>query len=327
MKITTITLLIAMLLIASGTGIRAQNAAPPAMQPGALITQQQPGTNTQVMTKKPPVTSEKPARKGGSPTAGDYSDSASNVSAEELQRALGNNSYNGVLPDAPTAVQVSASDVNRVTCSNGMISDVIYSQEKGVTVKYSGKDAFIKFQVVKEGGKGSLLYSNTPTEIYFVCGDQVYTIIALPKRMPAQQIRLANTVIDRIKQNKEYFADMPYEQRIATIIQRAYKDEFEDSWTVQGINRNIDDFSNYQITHFRNVVIDGEGIILKEYHVRFTDAVKYPDGGRIDEKMFLVNDLTSNTVAIALDKTIIKPNDLARVFIIEAKKESRGVRQ
>jgi hypothetical protein len=43
--------------------------------------------------------------------------------------------------------------------------------------------------------------------------------------------------------------------------------------------------------------------------------------------MFLVNDLTSNTVAIALDKTIIKPNDLARVFIIEAKKESRGVRQ
>jgi len=246
--------------------------------------------------------------------------SAPETNMEELQGSLEKSDYNGILPDAPTAVQLSASDVNRVTCMNGTITDVIYSQEKGLYVKYSGKDAFVKFQVVSMGDKNKLSYSNTPTEIYFVCGDRVYSIIALPKRIPSQQVRLSNAVLNRIKQNKEFFADMPYEQRLTTIIQRAYKDEFEDSWTIEGINKIIDAFRNYHVTHFRNVVIDGEGIILKEYHVRFTDT-QYPEGGRLEEKMFLNKDLTSNTVAIALDKTLVKPNELVRLFIIEAKGE------
>jgi len=250
----------------------------------------------------------------------DKDSSTAGVSLKDMKRALEMTTFISILPDVSTAVELSASDVNRVTCVNGVISDVIYSQEKGVVVRYSGKDAFIKFQVIDPGKREKLLYSTTPTEIYFVCGEQVYTIVALPRRIPAQQVKLSNAVVNRIKQNKEFFAEMPYEQRIATIIQRTYRDDFEDSWVIQGVNNSIDDFSNYQVTHFRDVIIEGEGIILKEYHVRFTDMT-HPEGGRIEEKMFLTKDFTKNTIAIALDKTLVKPNERVRLFIVESRGE------
>ena len=261
-------------------------------------------------------------RKGKS-AVGEYTANASDTSLDELRDQLGKTGYSIVLPDAPAAVSLSASDVNRVTCANGKITDVIYSQEKGLSVKYSGKDAFIKFQVTSEGSKNKLLYSSTPSELYFVCDDQVYTIIALPKKIPAQQVKLSSAVVDKIKRNREYFAEIPYEQRLVTVIQRAYKDDFEESWTIQGINKNIDAFTNYQMVHFRNVVIDGEGIVLKEYHIKYMDTSKYPEGGRLEEKMFLTKDITTNTVAIALDKTIAKPNEIVRLFVVETKGEQR----
>ncbi|MEN6317926.1 MAG: type-F conjugative transfer system secretin TraK [Syntrophaceae bacterium] len=264
------------------------------------------------------IAKKQPDKKSKSPVYNTASVPETNL--EDLQDSLEKSDYKGILPDVPTAVQLSASDVNRVTCVNGAITDVIYSQEKGLYVKYSGKDAFVKFQVISMGDRKNLSYSATPTEIYFVCGDRVYSIIALPKRIPSQQVRLSNAVMNRIKHNKEFFADMPYEQRLTTIIQRTYKDEFEDSWTVAGVNKTIDAFRNYRVTHFRNVVIDGEGVILKEYHVRYTDK-QYPEGGRLEEKMFLNKELTQNTIAIALDKTIVKPNELVRLFIVESKCE------
>src|SRR5271157_1871804 len=317
MKKITTGFCLALLLFAQAVAAdtdRTVNKPPAAVSVGGGISDKYPATITSgKMAKKLP-----PEKKGKSPVYDTASVPEANL--EELQGSLEKSDTNGVLPDVPTAVQLSASDVNRVTCMNGAITDVIYSQEKGLYVKYSGKDAFVKFQVVSTKDKNKLSYSTTPTEIYFVCKDRVYSIIALPKRIPSQQVRLSNAVLNRIKQNKEFFADMPYEQRLTTIIQRAYKDEFEDSWTIEGVNKTIDVFRNYHVTHFRNVVIDGEGIILKEYHVRFTDT-GYQEGGRLEEKMFLNKDLTSNTIALALDKTLVKPNELVRLFIVESKGE------
>jgi conjugal transfer pilus assembly protein TraK len=324
MKKITAFICIAFLLLAQSVGAETNTTVNKQSAPNM-------NTRAETMIKKPPapaaVKKEAPKRssenKGSLPAyMSDYTArlSPSETRLDELKNTLENTNITNILPDVSTAIELSASDVNRVTCVNGAITDVIYSQEKGLVVKYSGKNAFIKFHVISEGNKSKLLYSNTPTEIYFVCDDQVYTVVALPKRIPAQQVKLSNAVVNRIKQNKDFFADMSYEQRLVTIIQRTYKDDFEDSWIVHGINRIIDDFSNYQVTHVRNVVIEGEGILLKEYHVRFTDMTRM-EGGRIEEKMFLTRDLTSNTVAIALDKTLVKPNERVRLFIVESKGE------
>jgi len=85
-----------------------------------------------------------------------------------MRDQLGKTGYSIVLPDAPAAVPLSASDVNRVTCANGKITDVIYSQEKGLSVKYSGKDAFIKISGDKaKGARASFCIQSTPSETLF----------------------------------------------------------------------------------------------------------------------------------------------------------------
>jgi len=58
-----------------------------------------------------------------------------------------------ITPEIPVAVRVSARDINRVTCRAGEIRDVVYSKEKGMTVSFSGRDAFIKYKYIKKGNK------------------------------------------------------------------------------------------------------------------------------------------------------------------------------
>ena len=54
-----------------------------------------------------------------------------------------------VTPEIPVALRLSARDINRVTCQAGDIKDILYSKEKGMTVSFSGKDAFIKYKYTK----------------------------------------------------------------------------------------------------------------------------------------------------------------------------------
>ena len=57
-----------------------------------------------------------------------------------------------VLPEISQTVELSNTDVNRFICTDN-IQDVVYSKEKGVVVKYSGKNAFVKFQIVLKRGE------------------------------------------------------------------------------------------------------------------------------------------------------------------------------
>ena len=89
-----------------------------------------------------------------------------------------------VSPEITTQVRLSNSDINRVICPVD-IKDVIYSEEKGLAVNLSGKNAFVKFLVVKKDGKE--MYSMTPSELYFVCDgaglyDDRHALRAYPPR-------------------------------------------------------------------------------------------------------------------------------------------------
>jgi len=60
-------------------------------------------------------------------------------------------------------------------------AEAFLSKEKGVIVKISGKNAFIKFVVVKKGEM--VTYSETPTEMFVICGDSMFNLIAMPGRL------------------------------------------------------------------------------------------------------------------------------------------------
>jgi len=58
---------------------------------------------------------------------------------------------NFIAAEMPTIVQLSNRDINRIVCS-GPMSDLIFSEEKGVTGHFSGNSAFIKFKAKRSTG-------------------------------------------------------------------------------------------------------------------------------------------------------------------------------
>jgi len=67
-----------------------------------------------------------------------------------------------VLPEIPTAVRLSQSDINRIVCQNGDIQDIVFSKEKGLTVSAAGRDAYLKYARGPQE-------AHPPSELFIVC--------------------------------------------------------------------------------------------------------------------------------------------------------------
>ncbi len=214
-----------------------------------------------------------------------------------------------VMPEVVSPVTMSSSDVNRVRCDN-VIKDVIFSKEKGVTVTYSGSDAYVKFLITKKGV--DLHYSQTPSELYIVCGESVYTLIALPSRVPAQTIRLAAHV-DRIKKNVAIYGSIPFEKKVLDLIARAYREDYPESFTVVKLNKTYAVFDGLVIRESRSVIVEGEGLLLREFVLSATGSLPL----EMVEKDFLKTAITTSPAGISLESHRLEQGASTRLFIVE----------
>jgi conjugal transfer pilus assembly protein TraK len=224
-----------------------------------------------------------------------------------------------VMPEVAQPVELSSSDVNRITCQ-GEIKDVVYSREKGITVKFSGRDAFVKFRTGLKDGKST--YSTTPSEIFVVCGDNVYSLIALPKRIPARSIRLSPGKTENIRKNRSLFGALPFEKKVLSAIRSLYTEEIPESFTVSTPNKRIDLFRDLDIVLARVAVVEGEGIQVKEY--RGTLAGGDKDRIELGEKDFLRNEISTDPIAVSLDRLVLKKGEILRAFVVESHREEPG---
>ena len=212
-----------------------------------------------------------------------------------------------VPPEVATPVYLSSSDINRIVCPS-YIKDVIYSKEKGLTVKIEGQNAFVKFLVTKEGDKDE--YSTTPTELYILCGKETYNLIALPKRIPSRTITLSGG--DRkASKNASFFGGMPFEKKILSIIKSVYTEDIPDSFTVKNEDGPFNLYKGLKLTLIRTARVEGEGLRVKEFTARAAQNME------ISEKDFLKTEITTDPVAIAIDKLRLLPGETARVLIVE----------
>jgi len=218
-----------------------------------------------------------------------------------------------VMPEIMMKAMLSASDVNRIVCGTE-IKDVTFSKEKGVMVKYSGKNAFVKFAVTKLGDK--TLYAVNPVEMFIVCGENVYNIIAIPKRIPSQTIRLNSGKIEKIQKNNTLHAGQSFERKLLEIIKYSYTDDLPDSYSITQRSEEIKAFRDAIVMHKRDIVVEGEGLIVHEYYVTLGGAVEQLS---ITEKDFLKKVFASRAVAIGADKLNLRKGDVARVFVVDAK--------
>ncbi|MFQ5598682.1 MAG: type-F conjugative transfer system secretin TraK [Nitrospiria bacterium] len=218
-----------------------------------------------------------------------------------------------LLPEVTTKVELSNTDVNRIICA-GAITDIVYSKEKGLTVHYTKKDAFFKFEVIKENNR--ILYASVPTEIYITCGGNVYHMIALPMRIPSKTVRLSSGTLKTIQANRSYLRGLPFEEKVLKLIKAVYTDAVPDSFTVRNSRKAIPLFRDLSLMQIRTITVDGEGLLIKEFLItpKMTDTTL-----QLKEKDFLRSELAVRPVGITIDRPSLKPGESARMLIVERK--------
>ena len=225
-----------------------------------------------------------------------------------------------VLPELSTQVYLSNLDINRITCmGNRPVKDVIFSAEKGVTAKINGSNAFIKLQMHRDHLSVKPQAIEDPVELYVVCGNagDVYTIIGVPKKIPAQWIQLVSKTGD-VKRNLSLFEGKDFEKKVVTLVKQAWTGEYPDSYTVEDIDRRltIGGMAWLDVTLRRTVDVEGEGFRIKEYALLLSDNAVEAHRG-IREKQFVRPRLSEHPLAITLDSLIVRKETPTRLFIVE----------
>jgi conjugal transfer pilus assembly protein TraK len=220
----------------------------------------------------------------------------------------------GPIPaEITTAVALSSSDINRIVCP-GTVNDLIFSEEKGIEGHFAGNSAFVKFKITKKGDE--LSYATTPTELYVICNNAVYSLIATPKRIPAVTLRLAPVGTDRLKANIARFQGLAFEKKVLQLVREAYTGQYPESYRLSAVDIPVNLSADLLVRLYRVVDIEGAGFRVKEFSVRAAGKDK---GLQLDEKMFLKPDMGEGIAAVAVERHRIGPGESTRVFVVERK--------
>lgn len=213
-----------------------------------------------------------------------------------------------VEPEKTTIVKMSSSDVNRIFCPVD-IKDVVYSEEKGIQVKISGKNAFVKFLVKRIGGKET--YSKIPADLYVVCADKVYSIIAMPDRIPSVNVYLEDKE-QKIKEVLEKNQAMPYEKKIVNYVKDFMSGKTPPEAVFSRVFKEYNLYQDIDIRELGQYIFEGEG-----FTVRVLNVTSKKQGVEIKEKDFLRKEITQNPLAISLDRLKLNQGEKAILLIIE----------
>ena len=218
-----------------------------------------------------------------------------------------------VLPETVKAIEMNNTGYNRIQCS-GPIQDIVPSEEKVVTAKYLGNNAFVKFKYLVKDGKP--VYVTKPVEMSIVCDGEVYTIVGVPRSLRSSPtIRLSGGGMKKIKQNASVFGGMPLIKKCVHFVKMAYTDNLPKSFDVTPLNKPMDLYKGLRLVLKTLVTVAGEGVQLKEYSV--VNVSK--DNIGLTEKDFLKPELTTQPLFISFGppKFNLKPGDSIRIFIVE----------
>jgi conjugal transfer pilus assembly protein TraK len=215
-----------------------------------------------------------------------------------------------ITPNTTTTVLMSGQDINRIVC-HLPIQDVIYSPEKGITVRISGADAFLKFLTIQDNGKTLPL---KPVELYVVCDGATFTLVATPTDITAQTVRLMPSTTEKVRKSMSYLNPLPHEEKIARILKDVYQETIPAGFIVTPSNEMVDIFQEATIALKRTLRIEGSGLLVKEYAVE--PRTNVPEI-ILSEKDFIVPEITTNPLAVSVDRLIVHQGETMRLFVVE----------
>jgi conjugal transfer pilus assembly protein TraK len=213
------------------------------------------------------------------------------------------------------AVEISLKDVTRVVCFTN-VTRAIYSKEKAMEIKTVDRNAFIKnlprevFDQVT--GRTVTEYDSRPKELYLVCGDKTFSLLLIPRDIPANTIYLKSTYVEK-ERAASFEKSNNYENTILKLISSAYLENVPDGYDVDDIDKVFKEYEEIRLVHKR----DYTGIMfqVQEYVV-------------IAKKELNINEITlleaispKNPLAVSIVSHVLQPNEQSRVFIVRLMKD------
>ena len=170
---------------------------------------------------------------------------------------------------------ISRTDVNRIICDDE-ISEVIFSEEKGLITKTSGKEVFIKFPVNiivdAQDGSRETIYSDDTAEVFLVCGNTTHSLILKPSNVPAKTITL---VEEGLSSKRVHDGDSRDEEELlANLMVLAVNEEVPKTFKKEVINK-LERFKrgDVEITFIKKNKYVGQGYTISEYHIHSSSEV------------------------------------------------------
>ncbi|MEM1672317.1 MAG: type-F conjugative transfer system secretin TraK [Nanopusillaceae archaeon] len=228
-----------------------------------------------------------------------------------------------VRPERATIVELSSTDINRISCSDEVNEmRVIFSKRKGVTVRVVDNNAFVEFEAKVErfGGEERLIFAQNPVEFYIFCDETIFNIIAFPRKIPAVTVYLDNK-LSRLKKERSKVEGLPFEERLIEIIKSIMSGKVPLNAKVIKVEKPIE-ISIFRLKEIAKYVFEAEGFVARTFEVELKGNI---DKAYVDlrERDFIRNEIVSNPLAISLSKVRLQRGERAMLVVIERQRVFR----
>lgn len=199
-------------------------------------------------------------------------------------------------------VNVSLTDINRIVCPHA-IKSVVYSKEKEISVEVQERNAYVKFlpKLLPDGKVG---LSDIPRELYVDCGEKVFQLILVPKRIPAVVVALRVPHEDKEKARQlERSGD--YDSVLLRLVKSVYIEEVPEGYEVKLINKPYKSFEELDMILYR--VYEGSMYSVEEYVLQAKTDLELWEGQFIP---YL------KPLAIAIVQPVLKKGQTTRLIVV-----------
>ena len=219
-----------------------------------------------------------------------------------------------VQPDKPRQVQISAIDVNRVTCVNGMIQDVFYSEEKVQQVSVAQDKVFIKLPIKQEGE--TLTYAKNIVDFDIICDGLAYKFFAEPKEnLRGQIIYLGDPNVTQALQNLRQLDGMDKEDQYVLLVDAVLShgrlnNHVYDSLLKEQVKQTLT-INHRALSLQESYRFNGAGLRIKHYI--------YPAKANetFTEEQFLLPQISTQARAITVHPMTVNADGYINVIVIE----------
>ncbi|OES24214.1 TraK domain-containing protein [Alteromonas macleodii] len=219
-----------------------------------------------------------------------------------------------IQPDKPRTIQISAKDVNRVTCVTGLVQDAFFSEEKVNQVTVEGNMVFIKLPIKQDGD--TLTYATNVVDFDIICDGQAYKFFAEPKEnLRGQIIYLGDPEIQQALSNLRLLDGMDKEDQYqmlmdAVLSHGRLNNHLFTSLVKEPVNQSIS-LANRTLVLQESYRFNGAGLRVKHY--------LYPakQGEQYREEQFLLPQLSTQARAITVHPLTAMTDGYINVLIIE----------